>query len=406
MPRKPMTGPERIQLIDKMSLGAIVSTFPRSTVEDILDATQTNSKRKRLLPSFLVVYLVIMMSLYPNVSIKEALRMTLEKIRNFFGAKQVKIAVGSAITKARRRLGIQPFELLYEEVVRSEGDRVIKESYYRKWLVVGVDGSSMEVQNTQENRKCFGSYVNQYGSAGNPSLKMVILGECETRIIFGIRTGGATISEKELFLPLIEKLKKDMILLADRLYYDYETWKKCNDRGCALLWRLRSDQKLKAFQKFQDGSYLSEIKPSRKMRRKLGIPLKEKTIVRAIEYKAKFGDKTESDTIRLITNILDAEEAPADELAALYARRWQIETAYDELKTSLGEFPRILRSQIPELVIQELYGFFMVYYIVRKLMAEAAKKGGVAISSLSFIHSVRVIRRKVTGTFFPSDESP
>ena len=403
MPRKSMTGPERIQLIDKMSLGAIVATFPRNKIESILEATKTKSIRNRLLPSFLVVYLVIMMSLYPNVSIREALRLTLEKIRTFFGAKQVKIAVGSAITKARRRVGYHPFELIYEEIVRSEGDREIPDSYYRKWLVVGVDGSSMEVQNTEENLKHFGSYENQYGKAGNPSLKIVVLGESETKVIFGVRVGGVSASEKSLFMPLIKKLHPGMILLADRLYYDYENWTECGATGCGLLWRVRSDLKLKEMQKLEDGSYLSEVKPTREMRKRLGMPLKEKTIVRVIEYKAKFEDGTESETIRLISNILDPREAPADELAALYARRWQTETAFAELKTSLGEFPRVLRSQVPELVVQELYGFLMAYYIVRKLIKEAAKKGGVLISSLSFVHSVRVVRRKVAGSFSPSN---
>jgi hypothetical protein len=405
MPRRPMSGAEKVQMVDKLALGAIVSAIPRKQIEVILNRTKTNSIRNRILPSFLVVYLVILISMYPNVSIKETLRIMLEKLRNLFGARAITIAVGSAITKARRRLGIDPFKHLYEEIVKPEGFRDLEGSYYRKWLIVGVDGCTATIQNTQENLERFGSYKNQYGDAGNPSIKWVALMACHTRIIFGVTSGAVNKDEKEFYRPLIEHLTKDMILLADRHYYDYGTWMESCQSGAALLWRVRSDLKLVVTKKLKDGSCLSEIKPTKEMRKRLGLSNEDKTTVRVIVYRATFEDNTESEEIRLVTNILDPEQAPAEELAELYADRWQVETAFDELKSSLGEDRRVLRSQLPELVVQEFYGFLMAYYIVRKLMAESAKKGGVKLEMLSFIHSVRVIRRKISEAFFPSGES-
>ena len=98
---------------------------------------------------------------------------------------------------------------------------------------------------------------------------------------------------------------------------------------------------------------------------------------------------------RLITTILDPKDAPAKELAALYHERWEIETALDEFKTHLRGNSIVLRSKRPDLVVQEFYGFMMAHFAIRGLMHEAALKADIDPDRLSFVHSVRVIRRKL-----------
>ena len=117
-------------------------------------------------------------------------------------------------------------------------------------------------------------------------------------------------------------------------------------------------------------------------------------IVRVIEYVLEAEEDTES-VYRLVTTILEPEQAPAAEVAALYVERWEIETAFDELKTHLRGPRVVLRSKTPELVRQEFYGFLMAHFAIRGLMHEAALKEDIDPDKLSFIHSVRVIRRKV-----------
>ncbi len=81
--------------------------------------------------------------------------------------------------------------------------------------------------------------------------------------------------------------------------------------------------------------------------------------------------------------------------AALYSERWEIETALDELKTHLRGSKIVLRSKTPALVKQEFYGLMMAHYAIRGLMHEAALKADQDPDRLSFIHTVRVIRRKL-----------
>ena len=98
---------------------------------------------------------------------------------------------------------------------------------------------------------------------------------------------------------------------------------------------------------------------------------------------------------RLITNLIEPGQAPAAELAALYHERWEIETALGELKTHLRGPRRVLRSKTPELVRQEFYGLLLAHFAVRSLIHEAALKADRDPDELSFIHAVRVIKRKI-----------
>lgn len=97
---------------------------------------------------------------------------------------------------------------------------------------------------------------------------------------------------------------------------------------------------------------------------------------------------------RLATSILDPAPAQAKELAALYHQRWEIETAFDELKTRLRGAQIVLRSKTPELVRQEFYGLLMTHFAICGLMHEAALQAKEDPDRPSFLHAVRVVRKK------------
>jgi hypothetical protein len=117
-------------------------------------------------------------------------------------------------------------------------------------------------------------------------------------------------------------------------------------------------------------------------------------LVRIIEYRLE-GVANAEPLYRLATSILNPTQAPAAELAALYPQRWEIESAFDELKTHLRGAQIVLRSKTPELVRQEFFGLLMTHFALRGLMHEAANQAGEDLDRLSFLHAVRVVRRKL-----------
>ena len=202
--------------------------------------------------------------------------------------------------------------------------------------------------------------------------------------------GQYSTDEITLAQDLVLALRKGMLCLADRFFPNYELCQRAAKTGADLLWRIRQNARLEVDQRLPDGSYLSRIYASRSDRRnqRNGI------VVRVIDYRLDNVPGSEP-IYRLITTILDPERAPAQELAALYHERWEIETALDELKTHLRGAQIVLRSKTPELVEQEFWGLLLAHFAIRGLMHEAALKADIDPDRLSFLHSVRVVQRRL-----------
>jgi len=209
-------------------------------------------------------------------------------------------------------------------------------------------------------------------------------------VLFGSRMGGYATGETSLAADVIGKLQTGMLCLADRNFFGYNLWQKAQATGADHVWRVKKNIRLPCLKRFRDGSYLSKIYPSDKDRRHDTNSI----TVRVVEYRLKGVPKAEP-IYRLITTILAPRQAPAKELAALYHERWEIETALDELKTHLRGANIVLRSKRPDLVRQEFYGLMLAHFAVRGLMHEAALKAREDPDGLSFLHTVRVVRRKL-----------
>ena len=214
--------------------------------------------------------------------------------------------------------------------------------------------------------------------------------EAGTHVLFGTRMGPYEVSEIALAKEVVPHLRKEMLCLADRNFFSYQLWNKARASGADLLWRIKKNLILPCEKRLPDGSYLSRIYPSQRERRR-GV---NGVLVRVIEYRLE-GVQDSEPLYRLLTTIVDPEQAPARELAALYRERWEIETALDELKTHLRGARIVLRSKTPELVEQEFYGLLLAHFAIRGLMHEAALKADEDPDRLSFLHAVRVVRRKL-----------
>lgn len=388
--------PKGARITDHISLGVIAKVFPLERIHACLDAERRNSKRQRNLPAHVVVYYSIAMALYMQVSCKEVLRCLLEGIRWLKGPKvKIKVTGRGGISQARVRVGCEPLERLHDEVVApiaiKKNGRMTRGAWYReKWRLVSIDGSTLDVCDTAANEAAFGRPGASRGRSAFPQIRFVSFVENGTHVLFGTRMGGYDESETALAHKMIGSLKKEMLCLADRNFFSYRMWKQARETGADLLWRVKKNMKLPCLKRFRDGSFLSKVYASDKDRRHDRGAIE----VRVIEYTLE-GVPDAEPIYRLITTILNPKQAPAKELAALYHDRWEIETAFDEFKTHLRGARIVLRSKRPDLVRQEFYGFMMAHFAVRGLMHEAALKGDEDPDRLSFVHAVRVIRRKL-----------
>jgi Insertion element 4 transposase N-terminal/Transposase DDE domain len=383
--------PAGSRITDYISLGVIAKFFPADEVREVLKQTKRASVRERDLPAHVVVYYVIALALYMRSSYREVLRCLLEGVQWLLDPSvAVKVAGRSGISQARSRLGPEPLQRLYQTIVAPIAQKWTKGAWYREWRLISLDGSTLDTADTVENEKAFGRPGASRGSSAFPKIRFVALLENGTHVLWAARMSKYRTDEITLAQDVVPALRQGMLCLADRFFPSYKLWRRAAHTEADLLWRTRQNARLDVDQRLPDGSYLSRIYASTSDRRnqRKGI------VVRVIDYRLK--DVPDAEPIyRLITTILDPTRAPAKELAALYHERWEIETALDELKTHLRGAQIVLRSKTPELVKQEFWGLLMAHYAIRGLMHEAALQADEDPDRLSFLHSVRVVQRRM-----------
>ena len=382
--------PAGVRLSDHISLGVIARAFPPDRVREVLAETGEASERERDLPARVMVYYAIALALYMGSSTREVLRCLLEGLRWLWGSDAVKVAGKSGISQARTRLGEAPLRRLYEEVVRPIATPATKGAWYRDWRPVSLDGTCLDVADTEANRAEFGRPSGGRGEAAFPQMRLVALVENGTHVLFGACLGRCAEGETTLARGVLAALRPGMLCLADRYFFGHALWRAAAETGADLLWRVKSDLGLPRETVLADGSYLTTLYPSKKDRRHRTGGVR----VRVVEYRLE-GVAGAEPLYRLLTTILDPRRAPAAELAALYHERWEIEGALAELKTRLRGPRVVLRSKTPDLVRQEVWDLLLAHFAVRGLMHEAALQADEDPDRLSFSHAVRVVRRKM-----------
>jgi len=383
--------PKGTRITDYISLGVLTKALPLSQVKAVLAAQGRASRRQRELPAHVVVYYVICLALFMQVSYREVLRCLLEGLAWLLGPGQaVKVTGKSGISQARTRLGWEVMRQLHEEVVKPIAAETTKGAWYRRWRLVSLDGSTLEVADEKENEQAFGRPSASRGASAYPQIRFVSLVENGTHVLFGTRLANYATGEVTLAQEVIPALRKGMLCLADRNFFGFALWNQARARGADLLWRVKKNMRLAVEERLPDGSYRSRIYASERDRRHRSHGV----VVRVMDYPLQ-GIADAEPIYRLVTTVLDPQQAPAEELAALYHERWEIETALDELKTHLRGAKIVLRSKTPDLVRQEFYGLLLAHFAVRGLMHEAALQAGEDPDRLSFVHAVRVIRRKL-----------
>jgi len=382
-------------LSDHVALGVLTRTFSPELVDAVVRDTGREQQRHRLLPSRLVTYYVLAMTLFSSSGYEEVMRNLVEGLSWESGwAQSWTVPSQPAISQARARLGVEPLaELFARGCVPLAGPETPGASYRGRRLV-SIDGTCLDVADTAENAAAFGRPGSGRGSGEGafPQLRVVALAECGTHAMFAAAMGPYASGESTLARDLLGALGADMLVLADRGFTAHPLFAAFAATGTDLLWRAKNNAVLPVLQRHRDGSFRSEIVASDDKQARKNV-----VSVRVVEYRIDDPGRpqTEDSAYRLVTTILDPKEAPAAELAPLYAERWEFESALDELKVHQRGPRVVLRSKTPDGVRQEAWGYLCTHYAIRALMATAADDRGADPDRISFTRSLHAARRSV-----------
>lgn len=413
MPRagqvREIEGPDG-RLTDRIAIGVLARLVPREVVDEVLAELGRKEKRVRLLPARVVVYYTMALTLFFADGYEEVMRRLVGSLR-LMGSWRDGWVVPStaAISKARARLGAEPLRALFQRIALPLAAPGAPGAWCGARRLMAVDGTNLDVQDTPLNLAEFGL---PSGGGAFPQVRVVALGECGTHAVLDLALGTARASERDLFRQLLRSVGPGMLVIADRGFISHHMWGEAAATGADLLWRVRKDTDLAVVEELADGSYLSLLVDPRlaaKRRDQIAKNVRRPVevtghVVRVIEYQVRGRGPEEPETYRLITTILDPGEASAIELADAYHHRWELESSFDEVKTHQRGGGVVLRSKSPEMVRQEIYALFLTHYAIRELMARAAEGEETDLERLSFVRSLRVVRRQVTdqAAFSPS----
>lgn len=274
--------PAGSRVTDYISLGAVAGKVPIDRVHAVLEREGRQSQRNRQLPAHVVIYYVIALALYMEVSYGEVLRCLLEGLE-WIGlpVQRIRRTGPSGISQARSRVGAAPLKRLYEELVEPIAVEQTKGAWYHTWRLVSLDGSTLDIADEKVNDEAFGRPGASRGISGYPQLRFVSLLECGTHVLFGAEQGPYTTSEVELARAALGRLRPGMLCLADRNFYGFPLWNQAVATGADLLWRMKCNAVLPCEQRLADASYLSQVYPCEKDRRQKRNALG----VRVIEYR-------------------------------------------------------------------------------------------------------------------------
>jgi hypothetical protein len=409
----------RDRLSDLVSLSVLALWVPRDAVDEAVGAAgKAAQRRDGKLPPHVMVYFAMAMALWGDDDYEEVWAKLTQALADWgsWEESQARVTTGG-ITQARQRLGEGPVRETFARVAVPVATLDTAGAFLGPWRLMSIDGLEWDVPDSEANAAAFGyPGSGKDGSpAAFPKARAVTIGECASHAPVLAAIGPCVSKgsgEQSLARGLYPRLEEDWLLIADRNFYNWADWCAAADTGAALLWRVKSDLVLEPLEFLRDGSYRSVLvspKVKGTAREKLvdaarageGLDPARARHVRVVEYEVpdRAGDGKD-ELIALVTTITDLREAPAPALAAAYHQRWEHETANAQLKTVLRGPGKILRSQSPDMVKQEIWGYLLTHYALCALICGGATAAGTDPDRVKFTRTLRIVRRAAAGPAF------
>lgn len=382
--------------VDRGTFEHFAKSIDPAWIEQALTTTGTATVRRRRLPAEQVLWLVLGMALFRDLSIEEVVRQLDLALPDRAGRE----VVPSAIAQARSRMGSAPLRWLFERTAGQWAHQSAEEWKWRDRRLYGVDGTTTRAPDSSANRKHFGPSEagDSRGLSGYPLVRLVTLMALRSHLLAAAEFGPFGEGEYAYAQKLWGHIPDHSLTIVDRNFFSATILIPLARDGQSRDWLIRAKSNLKweAKQKLGPGDELVEMRISQRAHEQdpslvRGAPW----TMRAIQYKRRgFRPQT------LLTSLLDPKRYPAAELVDLYHERWELELGFDEVKTEMLEREESLRSQNPAGVLQELWGLLLAYNLVRLEMQQVAREAGVSPKRVSFIAALRFVRSTLVALVF------
>jgi hypothetical protein len=335
-------------------LGELTQLVPFEMVDEALAQTRSVQSRIRDLPSRVVVYLLLAGCLFPDVGYPGVWA----KLTAGLSGLPAAAPTAGALAQARRRVGAAPLRWLFDLLRGPAALPRDRGTWWRGLLVCAIDGTTLTVPDSPANLARFAKGGGHHGGTGYPQARLLALVACGTRTIIDAVFGPTASGETTYAAGLLRSLRAGMIVLADRNFAAAKLIAAIAQTHADVLVRVKNGRKLPALRRYRDGSYLSQAGT---------------THIRVIEAQVTIATSAgrRTGTYRLVTTLLDHRAYPAAELTRLYHERWEIETAYLEIKSTIL-CGRVLRARTPAGIDQEIYALLVTYQLLRTAIADAA----------------------------------
>jgi hypothetical protein len=401
----------QIALDDKISdhvhLEIFSEIYPTTLIHTLLTekaAADPKKRRVRLFGAESVVWFVLMMALWTRLSQERVWKRLTHKLVELHPNEDIQVGTAPALFYQRNLLGFPLLKQLMQQCCRPMCSSNTPAAWYHGHRLMAIDGTLLNTRDTPGNEQAFGRSKNQYGKGAYPQIRLVSLLECGSRATIDVSLSGYRRSETHGAHEVLRGVQAGMLVMHDAGIFGGGLWQKIRQQNADALSALAENVLLGQIQReaLSDGSYLTWLQPSKDAI----YPLEKPMQIRVIEYRmtdVRLGEPGK--VYRLATTLLDEKAHPAMDLIVLYHQRWEIEIAFDEIKTHQRQQMKVLRSKTPDGVRQEVYAIMLAHCAVRALMYRAASQADLDPSRLSFTEALFQIEETVDDamTFAPED---
>ncbi len=365
-------------------LETLADLLPLDLIDEAYSLTDTVTMRKRKLTLESMVWLLVGMALYNDKSMKDLVNQLdiVDRTGKAFVAP-------SALTQRRKTLGEPAMKAVFERMTSAW----VKGANLPEWnglTLLGVDGVVWRAADSPQNNEAFSKGKGtQY-----PQVRMVCQMELSSHLITASAFDDYAVNEMVLAEQLIATTPDHSITLFDKGFYSLGLLHEWHQTGTERHWLipLKKNIQYEVVRSLGRNDKLVRLQSNPRARKRwpsLPDVLTARLVTRKINGK----------NYEVLTSMVDTMRYPAADIGSLYGHRWEIEMGYREQKQFMLGNRLTLRSRLPELVRQELWGILLTYNLIRYQMVELcfSLKGNYLPYQLSFNGALAHIMRLLVG---------